>query len=44
VNARNIIESDITKLSEDKNEMSKSLYVDFIRSLRKMLTFQRELY
>ena len=35
VNARNIIESDITKLSEDKNEMSKSLYVDFIRSVKK---------
>ena len=35
VNARNIIDTDITKLTDDKNKMSKSLYVDFIRSAKK---------
>jgi hypothetical protein len=32
VNARNIIEEDITKLSEEKNVMAKSLFFDFVRS------------
>jgi hypothetical protein len=32
VNAQNIIETDINFLNEQKNEMAKSLYVDFIRT------------
>lgn len=32
VSAQNIIETDITQLTDDKNLMAKSLYVDFIRS------------